>query len=465
VRPSRLLRRLALAAPLAITACGTRAPSATAPVPERADPCAVGDTLGVPPDTVRVALLEPVDAGHAPVPVNGTERLVFRQLYETPVRVDCAGNVRPALASRWHSVGDTLWSFALRPGARFWDGTPVDAEVVAHAWRAQVPEVVRSVRAVGGGAIEVTLATPRSIEAFGDPAWSVVKPISVSPWPLGTTPVWVRDWEVNGADSVLWALPLPDAPPATPTLRFGRTASTDPRDLIDSGADALLTRDAGVLRYADGRPAWRTVPLAWDRLYSILSPARLRHGVTAQLGADTRAALARDAVRADAQPYGPRAETADWWQTPDCGVETPIDVSVADGDAARVAFPAHDQVADDLAGRFVARADAELATLVGATVAPHPRAAPLDAPAFRAQLAAGTALVFIAPLPLRPLDPCRAIADLVASAPWLANATGTLIHGAVVPLVETRGYLLLRNGIAASLDADGGARLIPERRP
>jgi len=452
-------------APLATAACGARGPSAHAPVPARGDPCAIADTLAPPPDTVRVALLDPVDARHAPVPVNGAERLVFRQLYETPVRVDCAGTVRPGLAWRWHSVGDTLWTFALRPGARFWDGTPVDAQVVLRAWRAQAPEAVRSVRAAGDETIEVVLATPRSIEAFGDPAWSVVKRISVSPWPVGTTPVWVRDWEVNGADSVLAATPLRDAPPSTPALRFRRAPGADPRDLIDSDADALLTRDTGVLRYADGRPAWHAVPLPWDRLYAALSPARMRQGITAQLSANTRAALARDAVRGEARPYRPQTKTADWWLTPDCGAAEPSDVSAAGAGTALVAFPAHDPVAGDLAGRLVARTDAELTTIVGATPAARPRTMPLDAPTFRARLAAGAALAFIAPLPRRPLDRCRAIADLMAAASWLRGATGTIPPGAVVPLVVTRGYLLLHHGIPTSLDADGGARLIPERYP
>ena len=71
------------------------------------DPCRVFDSLAVPPDTLRIALLEPVDAGHAPTPANDAERLVFRQLYEPLVRVDCAGVVRPGLASRWRSEGDT----------------------------------------------------------------------------------------------------------------------------------------------------------------------------------------------------------------------------------------------------------------------------------------------------------------------------------------------------------------------
>jgi hypothetical protein len=412
-----------------------------------------------------VALLDPVDARHAPVPINDAERLLFRQLYETPVRVDCLGNVRPSLARSWHSTGDTLWTFQLRPGARFWDGTPVDADAVSRAWSGTGSDVVRSVRAVAGSAIEVSLAAPRPIQTFGDPAWSVVKRITVSPWPLGTAPVWARDWEADGRDSVLRAIPLRDAPASTPVLLFRHGSGSDPRDFIDSGADVLPTREGGVLRYAAARPGWRVVPLVWDRLYALLSPARVSATVTAELDADTRAAFARDAVREEARPAEAPPDGREWWETAGCDVATPGGTDAGVAEQVRVAFSRDDPVARDLAARLVARADVELALLVGDLPASRPRAAPLGLTTYRAQLAAGAGLAFVAALPLRPLDHCRAIADLLASAPWLAGTSGAVAHGAVAPLVETRGYLLLRTGIAARLDGDGGARLVPEWLP
>ena len=79
-----------------------------------------------PGGTFTVALSDSVVPGRAPVPHNRSERLVFANLYETLVQVDCDGSVRPGLADTWACTADsTTWVFTLRPDARFWDGTRV----------------------------------------------------------------------------------------------------------------------------------------------------------------------------------------------------------------------------------------------------------------------------------------------------------------------------------------------------
>src|SRR5262245_23722594 len=50
-----------------------------------------------------VALGEQVNPANAPHPSNPSERLLFRQLYEALVRVDCDGVVRPGLAASWQT--------------------------------------------------------------------------------------------------------------------------------------------------------------------------------------------------------------------------------------------------------------------------------------------------------------------------------------------------------------------------
>src|SRR5688572_25020374 len=57
------------------------------------------DLLAQPGEPVAtVGLGERVDPSHAPRPSNDSERLLFRQLYETLVRVDCNGEPGPGLA-------------------------------------------------------------------------------------------------------------------------------------------------------------------------------------------------------------------------------------------------------------------------------------------------------------------------------------------------------------------------------
>ena len=91
---------------LVVAACGGAAPRGELPPPAPA--LAPGDTAcliaaGRPAsrDTVTIALTDPIDPAHAPLPRNVAERFVFAQLYETLIRVDCQGRVLPALARSW----------------------------------------------------------------------------------------------------------------------------------------------------------------------------------------------------------------------------------------------------------------------------------------------------------------------------------------------------------------------------
>ena len=54
--------------------------------------------------TITIGLSDAVDPRHAPYPRNDAERIVFRHLYDTPVRVDCDGHVLPGLADRWEKA-------------------------------------------------------------------------------------------------------------------------------------------------------------------------------------------------------------------------------------------------------------------------------------------------------------------------------------------------------------------------
>jgi ABC-type transport system substrate-binding protein len=91
----------------------------------------------VPADPIIFALGDSVNPLHAPVPHNLSERMVFRNLYETLVQVDCDGDVIPSLATAWYSYDeDRRWVFYLRRSTRFWDGTPLRADHVAASWQA-----------------------------------------------------------------------------------------------------------------------------------------------------------------------------------------------------------------------------------------------------------------------------------------------------------------------------------------
>src|SRR2546426_441297 len=106
------------------------------PAPEEGCLLSTGPVSARAP-TITIGLSDAVDPRHAPFARNDAERLVFRHLYETPVRIDCGGHVRPELAAQWEKAdGGRRWTFRLRDGAQFWDGAPVTAqEIRAHTPR------------------------------------------------------------------------------------------------------------------------------------------------------------------------------------------------------------------------------------------------------------------------------------------------------------------------------------------
>jgi peptide/nickel transport system substrate-binding protein len=117
VRPDVLAIVLALllASCQALPAIGTPAPSAAR----------AGGTLRIALPA-EITSLDPWNADAASL-------VAVRQMYETLVSVDPeTGSLAPGLASSWQMTNDgATWTFVLRPGVRFHDGTPLDAGAVA----------------------------------------------------------------------------------------------------------------------------------------------------------------------------------------------------------------------------------------------------------------------------------------------------------------------------------------------
>jgi peptide/nickel transport system substrate-binding protein len=94
------------------------APALAHPVPKR------GGKLVYAAGT-DVQTLDPQMIGDIP-----TARIVM-QMYETLVAQGPDGTIGPQLAASWSTSNDELvWTFALRPGVTFQDGTPFEAEAV-----------------------------------------------------------------------------------------------------------------------------------------------------------------------------------------------------------------------------------------------------------------------------------------------------------------------------------------------
>src|SRR2546427_3007951 len=340
-----IVHRSALFAALVATACAPRAaPAPAPPAPPLALPLAPLSVCDLPgdstahADTLTVAAPGAVDPAHAPMPVTSAERMLFRQLYETLLRVDCEGHLHPALAASWNSSdGGRTWTVTLADGAIFWDGVPVSARDVLAAWGPAINGVADSAAVTAERTLLVRLRrpSPDGPAALADPGLAIAKKVPGIAWPIGTGRYWVQ-----GTGPDLFVAPLGGT--RSPVIQW-RPAAGDPRDLLDAGVDLLVTDDAGALAYAATRADFASVPLPWDRTYVLLAAAPFP---VTDLPLDD---LARHAVRVEARPAAPPF----WWQNSSCAVGTPpASASLPPGSA--IVFAQGDPVGRDLADRLVA---------------------------------------------------------------------------------------------------------------
>lgn len=412
-----------------------------------ADPGGSGDA---DEPVASVGLRDRVDPRKAPRPSNDSERLLFRQLYETLIRADCHGRPRAGLAASWErDAAGRAWILTLRADARFSDGSPVTAADVLASWgsdggvprQPRVSRLVESAMAVGERAVSITLRGPRGDAplALAHADLAVSKPLTGSAWPLGTRAARVVRSDPGPAGAISTITLARDT---LPPLRFV-VSPGDPRDLLDQGVDLLLTRDPAALGYAGTLPQFRSVPLAWQRTHVMLLPGR-SHTVPA-LSDQQRQAIAADAVRGEAE--GARGPS--WWESASDCESSPARVPGPPPTAPRIVYDAADPVARDLAERLVGLSRVPGPEAVGFLDALLPdrprrefqRATGLSGEALVQARRMGADAGYVMALDSGTVDPCRDLQLLQADVPWLDPGT-------IVPMVRTRPRAVVRRGRA-----------------
>jgi len=242
--------------------------------------------------TLVLALTDSVDCTRAPIPSNFSEQIVFGNLYETLVNVDCSGRLLPGIAQSWQTnVDGTVWDFVLRD-MRFWDGTPVSSAIIKECWSTNrahpaasdlnppwlwfQPEA-ESIQTISPTHLRITLREPFAnlpyLLAHTAYAIAIRQPGWI--WPVGSGPCRLRPST---------SIPIPDIHclpnihhPERPTwdkLVFRVMPGSDPRDLLNNNCDAVLAQDRVSLDYFAGSPGLHIVPLPWDHLYLLVCPPR-----------------------------------------------------------------------------------------------------------------------------------------------------------------------------------------------
>ena len=214
-------------------------------------------------------------------------------------------------------------------------------------------------------------------------------------------------------------------PTRSPRLTIREATDATARDLIDAGADLLLTEAPTIAAYAASRPDAMIVRLGWHRTWLIAT--RVPGGLGLDSTSTLRADLARDVVPADARPA---AGTA-WWLGAGCTSATaPTVSSPPPTTSSRIVYQRNEPVARALAERLVA--------LVGGGAI----AASLPPNAFVSALRSGTELAYVFPVEARPAIPCEAAAQLGVTVPWLESLPGH--REALTALIDTRLLAVVR---------------------
>lgn len=402
------MRRGALTLSLLALGCGPK-PTQLPVTPDQHDPCRLVADSPNQLDTLTVALLEPVDLGHAMAPVNDSERLLFRNLFENLIRVDCERAVRPGLAEFWTAdSGGRGWILTLREGATF----PVaDIRDSASARAIGIDSAFqlddRRLRVLTRG----TDSLPRFL---ADPALVLIDSLA------------------SGGGSGEGSLLVPRRG-RLPVIDFRFPLQRDARDALDGEVDLVVTRDPVLVDYVSNRVEFATFALPWSRTYALLEGGNRQENLGSVLReASVRSSLARDAVRAGARA----AEPPYWWSDHSSCPATSTRYSGTP--SSRVAYRKDDEVARGLAERIVALAS----TSTGL------RAVGLEAAEFATAVRGGTERAYVIGLPRQSLAPCR------DASMWPAGAQ-------LLPLIDTKAYAIVRKGAPPlTVEWDGTLRVV-----
>jgi len=215
---------------------------------------ALGTTGALAQSEITVAQSSDVRTLDPSVDTSPISLNVFQNVYDALTEIAADGSVQPKLATEWTSNADsTEWTFSIREGVTFHDGTPLTAEDVVWTYE--------KIMADEGSPVRAYLSRVDTVEATGEYEVTFTLSAPFAPWPRQLTLV-----------SIL--------PSDTYQERGAEAFNTDP---VGSGPFRIVSwaKDEAVTMeafddYWGGRPAidrviWRPVPSDSARAAGLLS--------------------------------------------------------------------------------------------------------------------------------------------------------------------------------------------------
>ncbi len=248
--------------------------------------------------------LDPATALEGPVSV------IARQIFDTLVQYrDVTSDIEPGLAAQWSVSRDgLLWTFRLREGVRFHDGTALTARQVAESLdrviqpnAAQAPHpnaaapqlvrgtpgVVKEIRALDARTVQISLLLPYAPlpAVLAHPAFSIVLASSAGTRWVGTGPFALTEASLGrvvlDANPGYWG-----GPPRSTRLVF-LDAGEDARGeaMLEAQAVDVLLTSAAPSRVAGTQsiPGWRIGYLALETEREPFNRLKARQAVAAAL--------------------------------------------------------------------------------------------------------------------------------------------------------------------------------------
>ncbi len=285
---------------------------------------------------VNISLADTVVPAHLPYPENESEEMIYSQLYQPLIQLDCNGSAYAGAALNWETDSNgRRWEFYLGSEMKWSDGSPVLGDEIVYAWEeskdnaglaaAGYPwSLIESVRFVQTDELKLIVRLSKSVNdgerLFAHPSLCLYKFDGDQLWPPGTGPFAVSTstnlsitCKRNRFYRGLVGGSRPDE------LRFRvRPGGGDPRDFLSDDTDVILTQDQRMLEYIAYHPEYMAIPLSWNRVYmfaspllSAVSPEDVSPGADSQSDIfalienelnDLKENLSRFDVRSDARP-------------------------------------------------------------------------------------------------------------------------------------------------------------------